>query len=111
MSGARSCSKSTVQQVARLAMYYHCTAPCLSLAVVSACKVQAFKNAEVNVGEIAFFNILSKSDNACLREQSVHTIPCQKLKSWKDTCRTRLVEHIDSYAIFLQLLPSVHTCL
>ena len=53
----RDAIKSTVQQEAPLALYFHCAAHRLNLAVVSACKIQSFKNAESYVGEIArFFN-------------------------------------------------------
>ena len=61
MSGARSGCKSIVQQEAPLAMYYHCAAHHLNLAVVSACSIWAFKNVESYVGEIArFFNFSAK---------------------------------------------------
>lgn len=56
MSGARSGCMSLIQQETPLAMF-HCTAHRLNLAVVSACSIQDFKNAESYVGEIArFFN-------------------------------------------------------
>ena len=37
------------------AMYFHCSAHRLNLAVVSACKIPAFKNAVAYLGEIAIF--------------------------------------------------------
>jgi len=37
--------------------------------------------------------------------------PSPKAKKLKDACRTRWVERIDSYIIFLELLPSVHMTL
>ena len=46
MSGAVSGCKSIVQQEAPLALYFHCAAHRLNLAVVSACKLQSFKNVE-----------------------------------------------------------------
>ena len=55
MSGARSGCRSIVQQQAPMAMYFHCAAHQLNLAVVSACKIQAFKNVESYIGEIARF--------------------------------------------------------
>ena len=58
MSGAVSGYKSIGLQEAPLALYFHCAAHRLNLAVGSACKIQAFKNAESYVEEIAsfFFN-------------------------------------------------------
>jgi hypothetical protein len=43
MSGAVSGCKSIAQQEAPLALYFHCAAHRLNLAVVSACKIQSFK--------------------------------------------------------------------
>ena len=61
MSGAVSGCKTIIQQEAPQALYFHCAAHRLNLAVVSACKVQAFKNAESYVGEIArFFSYSAK---------------------------------------------------
>ena len=53
MSGARSGCSS---REAPLAMYFHCAAHRLNLEVVSACKIQAFKNTKSYVGEIATFS-------------------------------------------------------
>ena len=55
MSGARSCCSSVVQREAPLTMYFHCAARRLNLPVVSACRIQAFKNTKSYVGEIASF--------------------------------------------------------
>ena len=55
MAGARAEVQSVVRRDAPKAMYVHCAAHRLNLSVVSACKIQAFKNAESYVGEIARF--------------------------------------------------------
>ena len=46
MAGARSGVKAVVQEFAPKTMYFHCAAHRLNLSVVSACSIQAFKNAE-----------------------------------------------------------------
>ena len=58
MAGARAGCRAVVQREAPMALYFHCAAHRLILsAVVSACRLQAFKNAESCVVEIArFFN-------------------------------------------------------
>ena len=38
-------------------------------------------------------------------------VPEARAKKLKDSCRTRWVERIDSYAVFLQLLPAVNNTL
>ena len=37
--------------------------------------------------------------------------PDATAKKLKDACRTRWIERIDSYAVFLELFPAVHACL
>ena len=111
MRGARSGVKAVVQEAAPKAMYYHCAAHCLNLAVVSACRIQAFKNAESYIGEIArFFKYSAKRQQLLDRciEACDSTPNAKKLK---DACRTRWIERIDSYAVFLDLLPALHICL
>ena len=111
MSGAVSGCKSIVQREAPLALYFHCAAHRLNLAVVSACKIQQFKNAESYVGEIArFFNFSAKRQRALDKAIDVCTTGA-KAKKLKDACRTRWVYRIDSYVVFLELLPAVHAVL
>ena len=107
MSGARSGCKSIVQQEAHKAIYVHCASHRLNLAVVSACKIQAFKNAESCIGEISrLFNYSPKRQS--LLDKAIDTCnSSSKVKKLKDACRTRWIERIDSYAIFLELLPAV----
>lgn len=111
MCGARSGVKSIVQDAAPKAMYYHCAAHRLNLSVVSACKIQAFKNAESYIGEIArFFNFSAKRQR--LLDKAIEACDSTpRAKKLKDACRTRWVERIDSYAVFLELLPALHMCL
>ena len=66
MSGARSGCKTIVQQSAPLAQYFHCASYRLNLAVVSACKIPALRNAESYIGEITpFFS--HQKDSVCWR--------------------------------------------
>ena len=111
MAGARSGCRSIVQQQAPMAVYTHCAAHKLNLAVVSACKILAFKNAESYIGEIArFFRFSAKRQR--FLDRAMHLVnPEPKAKKLKDACRTRWIQRIDSYAVFLELLPAVHMVL
>lgn len=112
MSGARSGCKTIVQKEAPLALYFHCAAHRLNLAIVSACKIPQIKNAESYVGEIArFFNNSAKRQrllDKAFELQSPHGSNAKKLK---DACRTRWVLRIDAYIVFAEMLPAVHTAL
>ena len=61
MAGVRSGCKAVVQAQSPKAIYIHCAAHRLNLAVVSACKIQAFQNTESCMGEMArFFRMSAK---------------------------------------------------
>ena len=111
MSEAVSGCKTIIQQKAPQTLYFHCAAHRLNLAVVSACKVQAFKNAESYVGEIArYFNYSAKRQRALDRAIELSTTQ-SKARKLKDACRTWWVYRIDSYVVFLELLLAVHAVL
>ena len=111
MSGARSGVKAVVQEEAPKALYYHCAAHRLNLSVVSACSIQAFKNAKSYIGEIARFFSYSAKRQRLLDASIEARDSTPNAKKLKDSCRTRWVERIDSYAVFLELLPALHLCL
>ena len=82
----------------------------LTLAIVSACQISAFKNTESYIGEIA--RIFKFSAKQYGLDQVIESVcPSAHAKKLKDTCKTRWIQHIDSYTIFLELLPAVHTTL
>ena len=95
----------------RMALYVHCAAHGLNWAVVSACSIQFYKNAESYVGEIArFFNYSARRQNALDKAIKLFAIQL-KARKLKDACRTRWVYRTDSYVVFLELLPAVHAVL
>ncbi len=88
MSGTRSGVKAVVQEAPK-AMYYHCAAHRLNLAVVSACSIQAFKNAESYIGEIARFFRYSPKRQRLLDSSIEACDSTPNAKKLKDSCRTR----------------------
>jgi hypothetical protein len=111
MSGARAGCKSIILNNAPKALYVHCAAHKLNLAIVSGCKIRLFRSTEGTIGEIArFFNFSPKRQHL-LEEAISHVNPSSHVKKLKDACRTRWIERIDSYSVFLQLLPSLHAAL
>ena len=105
MAGARSGCKSVILREAPKAIYVHCAAHRLNLAVFSACKLRAFKNVVSYIGEISKFSPKRQR----LLDKAID-IECAS-KKLKDACRTRWIEHIDSYTVFLELIPAVYTTL
>ena len=90
-----------------MATYTHCAAHRLNLAIVSACNIQTFKSTEACIGEISrFFKYSAKQQH--LLEKCIDCLgTTPKVQKLKDSCRTRWAERIDSYTIFLELLPAV----
>ena len=111
MSGARSGANAVVQKEAPKALYYHCASHKLNLSVVSACSIQAFKNVESYIGEIARFFSYSPKRQRLLDSSIAACDETSHAKKLKDSCRTRWVQRIDSYVVFLELLPSLQVCL
>lgn len=111
MAGARSGCSSIIRQAAPLAVYHHCAAHRLNLAVLSACKISAFRNTESYIGEMARFFHYSAKRQRLLDKAIDVACPSAHAKKLKDTCKTRWIQHIDSYTVFLELLPALHMTL
>ena len=111
MSGARSGAKAVVQKAAPKVMYHHCAAHRLNLSNVSSYKISMIQNAESFLGEIARFFSFSPKRQRMLDKAIEASDTTPKAKKLKYACRTRWVERIDSYAVFLMLLPAIHLCL
>ena len=80
MAGAKSGCKSLILREAPKAIYVHCAAHRLNLAVVSACKIQAFKNIEAYIGEISRFFSFLQSAKGCLIESLITDMDQKSLK-------------------------------
>ena len=63
MAGSRTGCSTLVQQKAPKALYTHCAAHQLNLAVVSACKIQDCRNAESFIGKVASFFLKQRSSD------------------------------------------------
>ena len=97
MAGARSGCSAIIREKAPLAVYHHCAAHRLNLAIVSACKITAFKNTESYSGEMARFFKFSAKRQRLLDKAISSVCPAANSKKLKDTCKTRWIQHIDSY--------------
>ena len=111
MSGAKSGCRAILQQSAPKAVYFHCAAHQLNLAVVAACKIQGFRSTESTIGEIARFFAFSAKRQHFLDKGLEVVTPEAHAKKLKDACRTRWVQRIDAYTVFTELLPAVRIVL
>lgn len=111
MAGSRAGCQALIQKECPKALYVHCSSHKLNLAIVSACKISAFKNTESYIGEISRFFAYSAKRQRLL-DKAIESIESStRAKKLKDVCRTRWVQRIDSYIVFEELLPAVHIAL
>ena len=88
MSGAKSGCRALVQQKVPLALYTHCAAHQLSLAIIAAYNIQAFKNTEACIGEIARFFQSSPMRQYLLDKVMENVSSAPKSQKLKDASRT-----------------------
>ena len=69
----------------------------------------SIKNVESYIGEIARFFAFSPKRQRLFDRIMDMIHPPRKAKKLKDAYRTRWIQRIDSYAVFLELLPALHT--
>ena len=83
MSGVRFGCCTIIQKQALKSVYFHCAARHLNLAVVSACKIRAFRNVEVEVyiSEIARFFAFSAKRQRVFDEVMDLYLPKAKAQS------------------------------
>ena len=73
--------------------------------------MHAFKSIESTIGGMARFIKFSAKRQSLLDKAIDEVSLSSHLKNLKDACRTRWIQRIDSYTVFLELLPAVHTAL
>ena len=110
MAGTRLGCSAIIRKKVPLAVYHHCAAHPLNLAIVSA-RIMAFRNTESYIGEMARFFQYSAQRQRFLDKAIDTMCPSSHAKKLKNTCKTRWIQHIDSYTVFLELLPAIHTTL
>ena len=108
MFGARSGCSTIIQQQSPMAQYFHCAAHRLNLAVVSACEIQTIRNVELYMGEIATFFTSQLRDSVFLTVLDIQ-LPRAKAQKLKNAFRIRWIQQIDSFIVFLELLPALQT--
>ena len=81
--------------------------------ILQLCQLVRFRLSRISnhaLGRWLDFQVLSKTA-APLRQDTGCSDSCNSCKKLKGTCRTHWIQCIDSYTVFLELLPAVHTAL
>jgi len=111
MSGRFNGVQSCIKKEYKTAIYVHCSAHSLNLAITYACGVQGIRNTMGTIEKVFVFLNTPKrqaSFSKHVKELNQEGIHKEKLKR---LCATRWVERHDSVEVFDQLLPAIHSCL
>ena len=94
------------------AVYTHCASHRLNLCIVKCCSIREINNMMQTADGIARFFKYSPKRQLAL-EKWIDSIPVdhEKQKKLKEMCRTRWVEHHESFQIFIELFVPIISCL
>lgn len=93
------------------ALYFHCAAHCLNLAIVKSCNLQAIKNMMCVMRDLAFFFNASPKRQRKLETVVSDAFPGTKKAKMVSLCKTRWVERHAAFETFHELYKPVHDCL
>ncbi|XP_050546050.1 zinc finger MYM-type protein 1-like [Daktulosphaira vitifoliae] len=103
MSGRFNGVQSCIKKEYKTAIYVHCSAHSLNLAITYACGVQSIRNTMGTIEKVFVFLNTPKRQAAF----SKHV----KELNQENTHKEKLKQRHDSVEVFDQLLPAVHSCL
>ncbi|XP_062505053.1 52 kDa repressor of the inhibitor of the protein kinase-like [Corticium candelabrum] len=112
MAGKYQGAAARIQRIHPKAIYVHCAAHILNLCIVAACKVQGIRNMQGTLDQIYLFFSLSpkREQELQVHIKELHVDQGRRTKL-VNTCKTRWVARMESFQVFMELLPSVVTTL
>ena len=112
MAGKYQGAPARIQRNRPKAIYVRCAAHILNLCIVGACKMQGIRNMQGTLDQIYLFFSLSPKQELELQVhiKELHVDQGRRTKL-VNTCKTRWVARMESFQVFMELLPSVVTTL
>ena len=111
MSSCNIGAASVILEQNPCAVYSHCVAHALNLAVVNSSTTQEIRNMMGTVREIvAFINVSSKR-LAVFKAAVAHCFPGARVNKLKGLCDTRWIERHECIETFIELLEAIKLCL
>ena len=112
MAGKYQGAPARIQRNRPKAIYVRCAAHILNLCIVAACKVHGIRNMQGTLDQIYLFFSLSPKR---VQELQVHIkelhVDQGRRTKLVNTCKTCWVARMESFQVFMELLPSVVTTL
>ena len=107
MSGAIKGVQSELKAIQPLALYTHCAAHRLNLALMKASDMPAMRNLLGTIQNVCSFFSRSAGRTALLDRAAEAECPGARARKLKPLCQTRWVERHDTVLVFWDLLPAV----
>jgi hypothetical protein len=110
MSGKFHGAQSYVRALHPLALYVHCSAHSLNLAVSDACAVAPVRNCLGTITSV--YNFLNTPKRMEVLKTSINSVcPSSNVTRLVQMCPTRWVDRHDSVIVFMELIKAVLDCL
>ena len=108
MAGKYRGAAALIQKDFPRAAYFHCAAHALNLCVVAACRVQSVQNMVGMLEQVCLFFTMSPKRHGELAGH-ISNLPESETSRKKlvNICKTRWVARIESFEVFISLLPAV----
>lgn len=112
MSSEKNGVHGHIKRLSPLATYMHCSAHCLNLVIVHACKLVGVRNMLDKLKETCMFFNYSPKREALLKNVIQTDLPeTSKRKPLLDLCATRWAERHEAYRHFFQAYPHMISAL
>lgn len=111
MSGIFKGVQAVIKRQFPAAAYVHCSSHSLNLCLAAACKQPQIRNAQSVVQEIAVFVNRSARRVTLMRQCAEELAPDSRKTKLVQLCETRWVERHDAIITFVELFPSILSCL
>lgn len=110
MSGSIKSTAAIISEQHNLATYLHCASHCLNLVVVKSLQLTNVRNMMNTIGKVYYFFDVHPKRQKKLEDAINSTQPSSTINKVKDLCRTRWVQRLDAFSVFLSLYESVLVC-
>ena len=111
MSGKSKGAAARISLKYPKAVYAHCASHKLNLCIMKCCKIREIDNIMQTADTVSRFFNNSPKRQLALEEWIDSILPFEKRKKLKEMCRTRWIERLEAFKVFVDLFLRIFSCL